>query len=129
MSKEVYLARVVKANDGWYAIDFPDLPGTHAQCKNLVEVQKEAEDSLCSFLLAAETVGEEVCAPSSMIDLKAGEMAVVITADMDSYKNRIDMKPVRKTVSLPHWMVEGAEKKGLSLSKVLQESLSFRLAD
>ena len=26
MSKEVYLARVIKANDGWYAIDFPDLP-------------------------------------------------------------------------------------------------------
>ena len=24
--KEAYLARVVRANDGWYAIDFPDLP-------------------------------------------------------------------------------------------------------
>ena len=129
MSKEVYLARVIKANDGWYAIDFPDLPGTHAQCKNLMDVQKEAENSLCSFLLAAETVGEEVSAPSPTIDLKDGEMAVVITADMDSYKNRMDTKPVRKTVSLPHWMVEGAEKKGLSLSKVLQESLSLRLAD
>ena len=129
MNKEVYLARVIKANDGWYAIDFPDLPGTHAQCRSLKEVQKEAEDSLCSFLLAAETVGEKVHAPSPVINLKDGEMAVVITADMESYKNRIDTKPVRKTVSLPHWMVEGAEKKGLSLSKVLQESLSLRLAD
>ena len=64
------------------------------------------------------------------IALSDGEhTAVVITADMDSYKNRMDTKPVRKTVSLPHWMVEGAEKKGLSLSKVLQESLSLRLAD
>ena len=129
MNKEVYLARVIKANDGWYAIDFPDLPGTHAQCRNLTEVQKEAEESLCSFLLAAEAVGEEVRAPSPTIDLKGGEMAVVITADLDSFKNRIDTKPVRKTVSLPRWMVEGAEKKGLSLSKVLQESLSLRLAD
>ncbi len=37
VKKEAYLARVVKANDGWYAIDFPDLPGTHAQCKDLAE--------------------------------------------------------------------------------------------
>ncbi len=129
MKKEVYLARVIKTNDGWYAIDFPDLPGTHAQCKDLKEVQQEAEESLCSFLLAAKAVGEEVSAPSSTIDLKDGEMAVIITADLDAYQKKHDTKPVRKTVSLPQWMVEGAERKKLSLSKVLQESLSARLAD
>ena len=74
MKKEVYLARVVKANDGWYAIDFPDLPGTHAQCKDLKDVQREAEESLCSFLLAAKEVGEEVSAPSSTITLADGEI-------------------------------------------------------
>ena len=92
MKKEVYLARVIKANDGWYAIDFPDLPGTHAQCKDLMDVQQEAEDSLCSFLLAAQTVGEEVAAPSPAIELKDGEMAVIITADLDTYKKLHDTK-------------------------------------
>ena len=129
MKKEVYLARVIKANDGWYAIDFPDLPGTHAQCKDIMDVQREAENSLCSFLLAAQAVGEEVSAPSPAIELKDGEMAVIITADLEAYKKLHDTKPVRKTVSLPQWMAEGAEKKKLSLSKVLQESLSVRLAD
>lgn len=129
MKKEVYLARVVKANDGWYAIDFPDLPGTHAQCRDLTEVQKEAEESLCSFLMAAKAVGEEVSAPSPTISLKDGEMAAIITADLEIYQKKHDTKPIRKTVSLPQWMVDGAERKGLSLSKVLQESLSVRLAD
>ena len=127
--KEVYLARVIKANDGWYAIDFPDLPGTHAQCKDLKDVQKEAEESLCSFLLAAKSVGEEVSAPSPSLQLKEGEMAAIITADLDSYEKRHDNKPVRKTVSIPQWMADGAERKKLSLSKVLQESLEVRLAD
>ena len=127
--KEVYLARVIKANDGWYAIDFPDLPGTHAQCKDLKDVQKEAEESLCSFLLAAKTVGEEVQAASPTIDLNEGEMAVIITADLETYQKMHDIKPVRKSVSIPQWMAEGAENRGLSLSKVLQESLSVRLAD
>lgn len=129
MKKEVYLARVIQANDGWYAIDFPDLPGTHAQCKDLMDVQREAEESLCSFLLAAKAVGEEVSAPSPTIDLKDGEMAVIIFADLDAYQRRHDTKPVRKTVSLPQWMAESAERKNLSLSKVLQESLSARLAE
>ena len=129
MSKEVYLARVIKANDGWYAIDFPDLPGTHAQCKDLNEIQKEAEESLCSFLLAAETVGEEIPAPSPTIDLKEGEMAAIITADLDAYQRQHDTRSVRKTVSIPMWMANGAEQRGLSLSKVLQDSLKLRLAD
>lgn len=129
MKKEVYLARVIKANDGWYAIDFPDLPGTHAQCKDLKEVQKEAEESLCSFLLAAKSVGEEIAAPSTTIVLKEGEMAAIITADLDAYQRKHDTKPVRKSVSIPQWMAEGADRKGLSLSKVLQDSLSIQLAD
>ena len=129
MKKEVYLARVIKANDGWYAIDFPDLPGTHAQCKDLNEIQKEAEESLCSFLLAAETVGEEIPAPSPTIDLKEGEMAAIITADLDAYQRQHDTRSVRKTVSIPMWMANGAEQRGLSLSKVLQDSLKLRLAD
>jgi predicted RNase H-like HicB family nuclease len=79
--KEAYLARVVRANDGWYAIDFPDLPGTHAQRKKLSDVQQEAEESLCSYLLAAKLVGEEVSAPSPTLQLREGEMAAVITAD------------------------------------------------
>ncbi len=129
MKKEVYLARVIRANDGWYAIDFPDLPGTHAQCKDLKNVQQEAEESLCSFLLAAEKVGEEISAPSSTIKLGDNEMAVIITADLESYQKKHDTKPVRKTVSLPMWMVEKAERKRLSLSKVLQDSLASILAD
>mgnify|MGYP002627328032 CR=1 FL=1 len=128
-TKEVYLARVIRANDGWYAIDFPDLPGTHAQCKDLNEIQKEAEESLCSFLLAAETVGEEIPAPSPTIDLKEGEMAAIITADLDAYQRQHDTRSVRKTVSIPMWMANGAEQRGLSLSKVLQDSLKLRLAD
>ena len=129
MDKEVYLARIIKTNDGWYAIDFPDLPGTHAQCRDLKDVQKEAEESLCSYLLAAKAVEEDIPAASSSLQLKENEMAAIITADLDSYQKKYDTKPVRKTVSIPQWMADKAEKKGLSLSKVLQDSLKARLAD
>ena len=127
--KKTYIARVVWSRDGWYAIDFPDLSGTHAQCRNIEDVRKEAEDSLCSFLLAAENVGEEIKAPSAKVELKGDEMAVIVTVDTDAYKRMLDSKPVRKTVSLPQWMAEKADSMGISLSKALQETLTERMAN
>lgn len=90
MKKDVYLARVIKTNDGWYAIDFPDLPGAHAQCKDLKDAQQEAEKALCAFLLTAKEVGEEVSAPSSIITLDDGEIVAIVTADLDSYQKKED---------------------------------------
>ena len=69
MNKVTYPARVTPANAGWYAIDFPDLPGTHAQCRKLSEVQAKAEESLRSYLLAAKCAGEEVDEPSLTLPL------------------------------------------------------------
>lgn len=83
MKKDVYLARVIKTNDGWYAIDFPDLPGAHAQCKDLKDVQREAKKALSDFLLTAKEVGEEVFTPSSMITLDDGEIVTIVTADRE----------------------------------------------
>ena len=122
--KATYIARVRRSPDGWYAIDFPDLPGTHAQSRTMEEVQKEASDALAGFLMAAEMVGEEVASASPIIDMQPGELALIVSADVEAYKQRLDSKPVRKTVSLPAWMAKDAEKRGLSLSKVLQEALN-----
>ena len=95
MRKDVYLARVIKTNDGWYAIDFPDLPGAHAQCKDLKDAQQEAEKALCAFLLTAKEVGEEVFAPSSMITLDDGEIVAIVTADLESYQKKHDTKQTK----------------------------------
>lgn len=128
MNKVTYLARVIKADKNWYAIDFPDLPGTHAQCRKLSDVQGEAEDALCNYLLAAKTVGEKVADPSPSLLLNKDEMAVIITADLDSFQRRHDNTPVRKTVSIPRWMADGAERKKISLSKTLQSGLAELLS-
>lgn len=127
MKNRAYLAKVGMTKNGWYAIDFPDFPDIHTQCRELMDIQRVAEDSLCNFLVATKTEWDDMPTPSSIIDLKNGEMAVIISADLEAYKKKRDTTPIRKTVSLPQWMVDGAEKKGLSLSKVLQESLVVQL--
>ena len=126
--KTTYLACVTQdAATGWYDIAYPDLPGAHSQAHTLAEVQPQAADVLAEFLYAAEQVGMAVAAPSASINVPDGSMAVIVTVDMDQYRMMQDTRPVKKTVSLPAWMATSADKAGLSLSKVLQDSLRARL--
>lgn len=75
-------------------------------------------------MYAAEVAGESVPPPAAVmptLDVKSAWL--LVTVDMDQYRENVDKQPVRKTVSLPLWMAKRAEKMGLSLSKVLQEAL------
>lgn len=78
-----YLARVQRTNDGWFAIDFPDLPGIHAQCHSLYEIQAEAHHCLRSYLDTARTLNMDIPEPGHQIsadELEEGTMIVAVTA-------------------------------------------------
>ena len=128
--KQTYIAQVMPCEEGGYAIVFPDLPGTHAQAETDAYILSEAEDSLASFLASARQVKMNIAPPSplSSLTFAPGEFAIPVTVDLEAYLRRHDERPVKKTVSLPAWMAESADRAGLSLSKVLQESLKDRLA-
>lgn len=127
--KQTYIAQVVPCAEGGYAILFPDLSGAHAQAEAEADIMPEAEDSLSSFLAAARQVKMDVAPPSplSALAFASGELAMPVTVDLEAYLRRQDERPVKKTVSLPAWLAESADRAGLSLSKVLQESLKDRL--
>ena len=80
--KITYLAKVRKTKDGWYAIDFPDLPGTHARCAKLMEMKPEAEYSLWDYLIAAQSTGTEVNPPSKSVLATAGDRIIAVTVNI-----------------------------------------------
>ena len=53
------------------------------------------------------------------------EIVSYISVDVDKYRR--NNKAVKKTLSLPAWLAEEAERNNLSLSKVLQEGLKAQL--
>lgn len=116
-----YMAKITRDGD-FYVVSYPDLPGAYAQADSLQAVPAEAQRALCDYLYAAELTGTPVAPPSVMLP-EDGATWLLVTVDMDAYRESVDAAPVRKTVSLPSWMVSRAERMGLSLSKVLQESL------
>ena len=57
-----------------------------------------------------------------------GARVMLIQIDTDAYLRQTETKAVRRTISIPSWMDQIAQKRGISLSKVLQEALQTRIA-
>jgi post-segregation antitoxin (ccd killing protein) len=51
----------------------------------------------------------------------------VVQVDTIAYRALTDTRAVRKNVSLPAWMADLADKRGINCSQVLQEGLRARL--
>jgi post-segregation antitoxin (ccd killing protein) len=50
-----------------------------------------------------------------------------VDIDFSEYRRAVDLKTVRRNVSLPSWLNAEAEKAGLNVSAVLQNALKQEL--
>jgi len=110
-------------SDGSYTITFPDLPGCVSEGKSLVNALSMAQSALHQWIEYLTDKKQEIPQASNMEILKVsdGEFANLIRADVR------DESAVRRTVSIPKWMDELVATSGLSLSRVLQDTLNVRL--
>ena len=122
-----YLAIVTQSAEGPYVIEFPDLPGAYAQASSFADIEPEARQSLVSYLYTTRTEQLDIAPPSQTLSVADGQTALLVTVDVEQYARMQDNRTVKKTVSLPAWLAESADSAGLSLSKVLQDSLKTRL--
>ena len=79
----------------------------------------------CRWLVVAEDEENEIPAATPQHELNIPENAVcsIIRIDTIAYRAATDTRAVRKNVSLPAWMANLAEKRGVNCSQVLQEGL------
>ena len=58
----------------------------------------------------------------------AGKSIVsLVDIDFDAYRRKIDMKAVRRNVTLPNWLNTAAEAAHINVSKLLQDALMEKL--
>lgn len=94
--------------DGWI-VDFPDLE----RCSTNA-------DSLDEAIVQAHNILEDY-----MATLEGSKQRIVVS--MREARIRWANKTVRKTVTLPAWIVQKANFQGLNLSKILLDSLKRKL--
>lgn len=105
-------------DDGSVTVTFPDIPGCITEGKTEEEAFEMAQEALTDMLDYYESSNRDIPNPSKMQDINTVN---------DEYVSMIytieKTKAVRRTVSLPQWMDEAAQKQGISLSKILQDAL------
>ena len=123
MKEYVYPAVFHPNDDGTFTILFPDLPGCISEGKTLGNAMYMAQSALSQWIEYHTEKKLALPQPSSMhaIDTQGDEFVSLVRADVK------DGRAVKRTVSIPKWMDDGAVKSGLSLSRVLQDALRDRL--
>ena len=136
----MYPACFYKEDDG-YSVIFPDLNYLATQGDSFEDAMEMAVECLASYLYIAQRDGEDVPAPSSLVnidpvavakeldpDLPVGEAIVnLVSVDVAEYAKKHFEKSVKKTLSIPAWLNEAAVAQGVNLSQVLQRALKEQL--
>lgn len=110
-----------------YWVEFPGLEGCNTCGSTLEETMELAQEALGLYLVSRLEDGYSLpeCRNLNDIETPPGGLVSYVSTDIDQYRK--NTKAVKKTVSIPAWLAEEAEKTNLSLSKVLQEGLEERL--
>lgn len=128
--KNVYPVFFTKTNED-ILVEVPDF-GILTEGKDMNDAMNMARDAIELKCVSMEDDKEIIPEPSKITDLNIdtgvfsdeGE-TMISYVDIDStlYRRQIDMKTVRRNVSLPSWLNNAAESAGVNVSNILQEAL------
>lgn len=128
MAKYLYPAVFAKEDAG-YSVTFPDLKNCFTSGATLEEAMDMANDVLCLTLYDLEQDGSAIPAASAVNAVPHGENEFVslVGCDTIAYRKFFDNKAVKKTLSIPSWLNDMAERADINFSGTLQEALKAKL--
>lgn len=108
----------------------PDLPGCITTGDTLEDAIEMITDAASGWLVVAEDEGNDIPEASAQSDLVLpdGALCSLICIDTLAYRAATDTRAARKNVSLPVWMANLADRRGINCSKVLQDALLTMLS-
>ena len=127
--KYTYTAVFTPEKNGLLSVNFPDLQGCYTSGDNIADAVYMAQDVLCLTLYDLEQDNKAIPAASKPQDIKiSGEQFTsVVAVDTQNYRRYYENKSVKKTLSIPMWLNERAERANINFSGILQEALKENL--
>lgn len=121
----IYPAVFHKENGYW--VEFPDLQGCQTSGSTLEETMLLAQEALGLYIVSLEESKQTLPQSSDIDTITApqGAFKTLVTCVVDNYRR--NTKPVKKTLSIPEWLNEEAEKQHLNFSSILKEALIERI--
>ena len=126
--KYIYPA-VFTPEESGFSVRFPDVDGCFTDGETLEEAMDMANDALCLMLYDMEQRGQAIpnATPVNSVAHTDPQFVSLISCDTDWYRRYFDSKAVKKTLSIPSWLNDMAERAGINFSGTLQDALKSRL--
>lgn len=129
--KLVYPAVFYPEEEGGYSVIIPDLLGCCTQGETIEEALVMAQDAALGWLLAASEEKEDFPQATDRKDIKIERedgFVSLLLLDVESYfKKYGNREEVEKTLVIPNWLNEKAEKHQINFSETLQEALLYKI--
>lgn len=112
-------------DEGTYWVEFPVLEGCVSDGNTLEEAMANAQEAMGLYLAAILEDEQPLPQARDIKKIRLDDVVSYVSVDVNAYRR--STRAVRKTLSIPEWLAIEAEKRNLSLSKVLQEGLKSQL--
>ena len=124
----IYPAILDYADDG-ISIEFPDLPGCLSCAEGDEEALFNAKEALRGWLLVSEEAGDIIPEPTLLKNIKLdnNQKAMLVDVCLALYRDPFRSRAVKKTLTIPAWLNEVAERERVNFSAVLQNALKEQL--
>lgn len=124
--KLIYPACFYKEENG-YSVIVPDLKGCCTQGDTLEEAMEMAQDAALGWLLLALEDNEEIPQASDINNVElenSNGFKTLLLLDLSMYSQKYgNRKSIKKTLTIPIWLNESAEKYNINFSQTLQDAL------
>lgn len=123
--KYAFPAVISPDDNNTLAVIFPDIPNCFTCGDDLPDAIYMAQDALCLILYSMEQDGTPIpdASEPGSIQLAEGEFVSIIAVDTETYRRFYSKKAVKKTLSIPAWLNDLAEKANAPFSHILQQGL------
>lgn len=127
MRKLTYIGVFEPSGQKGYGVYFPDLPGCITCGDSFEHAREMAEEALGLHVYGMEKDGDLLPTPSAVPEIDpettVGYLLSPITIFPDLVRIEMDTRAVKTNVTLPAWLKEQAEARGVNFSRVLQAAL------
>ncbi|MCL2748261.1 MAG: type II toxin-antitoxin system HicB family antitoxin [Oscillospiraceae bacterium] len=127
--KYTYPAIFTPEVNGLFSVRFPDLENCVTCGDDLSDAIFMAQDVLCLCLYGMEQDGKIIPAASAPNDVvvEPGEFTSILAVDTETYRRFYENKSMKKTLTIPVWLNEQAERANVNFSQTLQQALKDAL--
>lgn len=126
MKKDYYMyPAIFDYSDDGISISFPDLPGCFSCASTDEEALFMAKDALGLHICNMEDDEDEIPVPTALkkIKIKNNQKAVLVEVNMPLFRESVQNTAVKKTLTIPKWINDLAERNHVNFSQVLQTAL------